>query len=122
MAPNYSFSQLLRPVGQMLEALQIESLSLKVEDAGVSVRAQKRQERQPPAANISLHVTWQKAFLPDLLSIVQTTHFDVLLATHSPFIVGDRSDLMVPLSSGVEFPTNPVLPACGTKGRSCRTQ
>ena len=59
MAPNYSFSQLLRPVGQMLEALQIESLSLKVEDAGVSVRAQKRQERQPPAANISLHVTWQ---------------------------------------------------------------
>lgn len=59
MALNFSFSQLLRPVGQMLEALQIESLSLKVEDAGVSVRAQKRPERQTPAPNISLHVTWQ---------------------------------------------------------------
>lgn len=46
---------------------------------------------------LSLHVTWQKSFLPDLLKIVATTSFDVLLATHSPFIVGDRHDLMVPL-------------------------
>lgn len=51
---------------------------------------------------LSLHVTWQKSFLPDLLSIVQATQFDVLLATHSPFIVGDRTDLMVPLSSESE--------------------
>ncbi len=43
----------------MLEALNVESLSLKVEDAGVSVHAQKRQERQTSAPNISLHVTWQ---------------------------------------------------------------
>lgn len=46
---------------------------------------------------LSLHVTWQKSFLPDLLEIVAATNFDVLLATHSPFIVGDRNDLMVPL-------------------------
>jgi predicted ATP-binding protein involved in virulence len=46
---------------------------------------------------LSLHVTWQKSFLPDLLEIVSTANFDVLLATHSPFIVGDRSDLMVEL-------------------------
>lgn len=46
---------------------------------------------------LSLHVTWQKSFLPDLLNIVRTTGFDVLLATHSPFIAGDRSDLMVAL-------------------------
>jgi predicted ATP-binding protein involved in virulence len=46
---------------------------------------------------LSLHVTWQKSFLPDLLEIVSATKFDVLLATHSPFIVGDRSDLMTPL-------------------------
>jgi hypothetical protein len=59
MAADFSFSQLLRPVGQMLEALQVESLSLKVEEAGVSVRAQKRPERQSAAPNISLHVTWQ---------------------------------------------------------------
>jgi hypothetical protein len=59
MAADFSFSQLLRPVGQMLEALQVESLSLKVEEAGVSVRAQKRPERQSAGPNISLHVTWQ---------------------------------------------------------------
>lgn len=46
---------------------------------------------------LSLHVTWQKSFLPDLLEIVSATRFDVLLATHSPFIVGDRNDLMTPL-------------------------
>ena len=46
---------------------------------------------------LSLHVTWQKSFLPDLLEIVSATKFDVLLATHSPFIVGDRNDLMTPL-------------------------
>lgn len=46
---------------------------------------------------LSLHVTWQKSFLPDLLEIVAAARFDVLLATHSPFIVGDRNDLMVEL-------------------------
>ncbi len=51
---------------------------------------------------LSLHVTWQKSFLPDLLEIVSATSFDVLLATHSPFIVGDRSDLMTPLLAGTE--------------------
>jgi hypothetical protein len=56
---DFSFSQLLRPVGQMLEALQVESLSLRVEEAGVSVRAQKRPERQTAERNLSLHVTWQ---------------------------------------------------------------
>lgn len=46
---------------------------------------------------LSLHVTWQKSFLPELLEIVSATKFDVLLATHSPFVVGDQNDLMVPL-------------------------
>jgi predicted ATP-dependent endonuclease of OLD family len=50
---------------------------------------------------LSLHVAWQKRFLPDLLEIVATAHFDVLMATHSPFIVGDRSDLMVGLDAGL---------------------
>lgn len=48
---------------------------------------------------LSLHVAWQKRFLPDLLEIVATAQFDVLMATHSPFIVGDRSDLMVGLDA-----------------------
>lgn len=48
---------------------------------------------------ISLHLSWQKRFLEDLLEVIKVTGIDVLLATHSPFIVGDRDDLMVALSA-----------------------
>src|SRR5687767_8792741 len=58
MSADFSFSQLLRPVGQMLEPLQIESFSLKVEDGGVAVFADKRATPQP-AQNVSLKVSWQ---------------------------------------------------------------
>lgn len=44
---------------------------------------------------LSLHVTWQKEFLPDLLEIVELADFDALVATHSPYIIGDRDDLMI---------------------------
>lgn len=44
---------------------------------------------------LSLHVAWQKRFLPDLMRIINLSTFDALVATHSPFIVGDRDDLMV---------------------------
>ena len=46
---------------------------------------------------LSLHVAWQKRFLPDLLRIVNLTDLDALVATHSPFIIGDKSDLMIGL-------------------------
>jgi predicted ATP-binding protein involved in virulence len=46
---------------------------------------------------LSLHVTWQRAFLTDIMDIAKTASFDVLLATHSPYIVGDRHDLMISL-------------------------
>ena len=46
---------------------------------------------------LSLHVAWQKRFLPDLLEIVKLSSLDALVATHSPFVVGDRTDLMVGL-------------------------
>ncbi len=46
---------------------------------------------------LSLHVGWQKRFLPDLKQIVELSGFDTVVATHSPFIVGDESDLMVAL-------------------------
>jgi ABC-type lipoprotein export system ATPase subunit len=46
---------------------------------------------------LSLHVTWQKVFVDDLSAIVKAAGFDVLLATHSPFIAGDRHDLMISL-------------------------
>ncbi len=48
---------------------------------------------------LSLHVEWQTAFLNDLLEIVKAIKFDVILATHSPYIIGEHDDLMVALSS-----------------------
>lgn len=48
---------------------------------------------------LSLHLNWQKSFLSDLARIVNTASFDVLLATHSPFIAGERDDLMINLTS-----------------------
>ena len=50
---------------------------------------------------LSLHVAWQKKFLPDLLKIVRLSNFDALVATHSPYIVGDRTDLMIGLGDPV---------------------
>ena len=49
---------------------------------------------------LSLHVVWQKRFLPELLKIVEVAQIDVLLATHSPYIVEDYTDLMVALETG----------------------
>ena len=46
---------------------------------------------------LSLHVAWQKKFLPDLLKIVAISNFDALIATHSPYIIGDKTELMVGL-------------------------
>jgi len=51
---------------------------------------------------LSLHVLWQKRFLPDLLEIVKVAGIEALVATHSPFIVGDRSDLMVALDAEID--------------------
>lgn len=42
---------------------------------------------------LSLHPLWQEQFLDDLLEIVKEGSFDVLLATHSPYIIGEREDL-----------------------------
>ena len=46
---------------------------------------------------LSLHVAWQKRFLPDLLEIISLSDFDALVATHSPYVIGERDDLMVGL-------------------------
>lgn len=42
---------------------------------------------------LSLHPVWQQQFLGDILKIAERRQFDVLLATHSPYIIGDRIDL-----------------------------
>ena len=46
---------------------------------------------------LSLHVAWQKKFLSDLEGIINLSGFDAIVATHSPFIAGDKDDLMVRL-------------------------
>lgn len=43
---------------------------------------------------ISLHVTWQKDFLNDLIKIIQTQGIEIIVATHSPAIINDRWDLV----------------------------
>jgi predicted ATPase len=48
---------------------------------------------------ISLHVEWQIAFLNDLQQIAKIASHDVVIATHSPQIVNDRNDLLVPFQS-----------------------
>ena len=46
---------------------------------------------------ISLHVAWQSRFLSDLISILEPTDAYAIVATHSPVIIGPRSDLAVEL-------------------------
>lgn len=46
---------------------------------------------------ISLHVAWQKKFIADLLKIIELNKFDVVLATHSPQLIGRWVDLVVEL-------------------------
>lgn len=48
---------------------------------------------------LSLHVSWQSRFLPDLLDFARLSEFDAIVATHSPYIVGERDDLMVGLGN-----------------------
>lgn len=50
---------------------------------------------------ISLHLEWQKEFMGDLQRIVDLSSIDVLLATHSPAIIGTHWDLTAPLSADV---------------------
>ena len=50
---------------------------------------------------LSLHVTWQNEFLGELIQIAKKVGFDAVVATHSPYIVGERRDLMVRLGEPV---------------------
>lgn len=44
---------------------------------------------------LSLHVAWQKQFIPDLSRIIELNKFDVLLATHSPQLIGEWQEIVV---------------------------
>lgn len=51
---------------------------------------------------LSLHVAWQEKFLSDIDDIAKLSGFSVLLATHSPQIIGDRYDLAIELGGPVD--------------------
>jgi predicted ATPase len=46
---------------------------------------------------LSLHVSWQKKFISDLQRIIKLNNFDVILATHSPQLIGRWKDLTIEL-------------------------
>jgi energy-coupling factor transporter ATP-binding protein EcfA2 len=51
---------------------------------------------------ISLHVAWQEKFLEDLGEVVKLSEIDVVIATHSPEIIGEHWDLTVELKGPSE--------------------
>lgn len=51
---------------------------------------------------LSLHVAWQKKFISDLMRIIALNKFDVMLATHSPQLVGRWASLVVELGDVYE--------------------
>lgn len=50
---------------------------------------------------ISLHISWQKQFLIDITEVVKLSNLIVIMATHSPDIIGNRWDLTVELEGAV---------------------
>ena len=46
---------------------------------------------------ISLHVSWQQEFIDDLIKIAKMQQIRFIIATHSPTIINNRSDLSVDL-------------------------
>ncbi len=48
---------------------------------------------------ISLHITWQKKFILDLKDILRLNKMEVVIATHSPSIIGKNWDLTVELEA-----------------------
>ena len=46
---------------------------------------------------ISLHITWQKKFLDDLLKVSKISHIKAIVATHSPQIISNHWDIQIDL-------------------------
>lgn len=46
---------------------------------------------------ISLHITWQKKFLDDLLEVAKLIELQVIVATHSPQVVSNHLDIQIDL-------------------------
>lgn len=48
---------------------------------------------------ISLHISWQKKIIPDLQSIIKLNPMDIIIATHSPAVIGKNWNLTVELNA-----------------------
>ena len=46
---------------------------------------------------ISLHISWQKKFLDDLMEVSKQTDLQVIVATHSPQVISNHLDLQIDL-------------------------
>jgi predicted ATP-binding protein involved in virulence len=46
---------------------------------------------------ISLHISWQKQFIDDLKEVIKLNNMDILIATHSPDIIGNYWHLAIQL-------------------------
>lgn len=46
---------------------------------------------------ISLHISWQKKFMDDLLRVVENKNLNVVVATHSPQIINNHWDIQIDL-------------------------
>ncbi|WP_020559231.1 AAA family ATPase [Thiofilum flexile] len=51
---------------------------------------------------LSLHISWQRELVDDFLGIIKLNSFDIVLATHSPSIINDHSNLMVAFKSNIQ--------------------
>jgi len=58
MPTESSFSELLRPIGEALEPLQVESFTLRIENQEILISAQKREATHPPVDS-TVHSVWE---------------------------------------------------------------
>lgn len=103
------FINIDRKSGLMVKINNDDELSLEVLSSGeqheivllydLLFKTEKNALVMIDEPELSLHVSWQKSFVKDLLEIIKIAEFDVILATHSPYIVGKYSNLMVALTS-----------------------
>jgi hypothetical protein len=64
MPQSFNYSQLLRPIGQMLESLRLQSFIVTVEGDDFSVRGEKPTENSKPNQVKSLRAIWQSLRAP----------------------------------------------------------
>ena len=57
---------------------------------------------------LSLHVAWQEKFISDIIDVANLSSFRVILATHSPQIIGDRYDLTIELRGPIDATAAPA--------------